>query len=584
MKTTTTRPVFVAIGLILLLSLAVQAQVPHTISYQGRVTSGGINVHGPGYFKFALVNALGNMTYWSNDGTSASGNEPASPVMLPVADGLFTVMLGDTSLPNMLAFISPFTFEGFSNAHLRVWFSLNGMVFDRLSPDQPLGSTAYAMMAARVAPGAVGASQLAVNSVTADKIASGTITSNKIDWNTMPPRKGYTENGSFLTGPIASGFNSIALGFGARAIGNYSVVGGGTNNQASGLGATVGGGQRNTAGDDNATVGGGVGNRAMAWEATVGGGWTNTASGIRSTVGGGYRNIAEGLYSTVGGGSLNTATGNYATVAGGEKNVANGDGAFVGGGLGNTALGRYATIPGGYTNSATTYSFAAGYRAKAIHTGCFVWSDMRYADFSSTRSNQFRVRAGGGAQFVTVEGNWDLGATEGDFRIGTDTHRLKIGVAQAGGGAGAVWMRPAGGIEQLNLWAPGGTRVFSSVAQTSGVQVAAGGGSWTSISDRNMKEAFQPVDPLEILEKVASLPITTWNYKTQDASIRHIGPMAQDFYAAFGVGETDTGIATIDADGVALAAIQGVNRKLEEEVAELKARIERLEALIAGMP
>jgi len=50
------------------------------------------------------------------------------------------------------------------------------------------------------------------------------------------------------------------------------------------------------------------------------------------------------------------------------------------------------------------------------------------------------------------------------------------------------------------------------------------------------------------------------------------------------VGETDTGIATIDADGVALAAIQGVNRKLEEEVAELKARIERLEALIAGMP
>ena len=93
-----------------------------------------------------------------------------------------------------------------------------------------------------------------------------------------------------------------------------------------------------------------------------------------------------------------------------------------------------------------------------------------------------------------------------------------------------------------------------------------------------------------VLDKVAALPLSTWKYKSQDASIRHIGPMAQDFKAAFGVGETDTGITTVDADGVALAAIQGLNRKVEEqsaqmkakdaEIQDLKARLEKLEQVL----
>ena len=87
----------------------------------------------------------------------------------------------------------------------------------------------------------------------------------------------------------------------------------------------------------------------------------------------------------------------------------------------------------------------------------------------------------------------------------------------------------------------------------------------------------------QVLAKVVALPLSTWNYKSQDAAIRHIGPMAQDFKAAFSVGETDTGISTVDADGVALAAIQGLNQKLAEtraENAELRARLEKLEQLI----
>lgn len=87
-------------------------------------------------------------------------------------------------------------------------------------------------------------------------------------------------------------------------------------------------------------------------------------------------------------------------------------------------------------------------------------------------------------------------------------------------------------------------------------------------SDRNAKEKFEPVNTREVLEKVTQLPITRWQYKTQ-ADARHIGPMAQDFHAAFGVGRDEKHITSIDEDGVALAAIQGLNEKLEEKATEL---------------
>jgi uncharacterized coiled-coil protein SlyX len=76
---------------------------------------------------------------------------------------------------------------------------------------------------------------------------------------------------------------------------------------------------------------------------------------------------------------------------------------------------------------------------------------------------------------------------------------------------------------------------------------------------------------------VAALPLTSWNYKTQAKSIRHLGPMAQDFYAAFAVGEDDRHITEIDESGVALAAIQGLNEKLNQKLNEKDAEIQKLE-------
>ena len=86
-----------------------------------------------------------------------------------------------------------------------------------------------------------------------------------------------------------------------------------------------------------------------------------------------------------------------------------------------------------------------------------------------------------------------------------------------------------------------------------------------------------------MLARIAALPISTWSYKAQDESIRHLGPMAQDMYAAFGLGEDDRHITTIDADGIALAAIQGLyqqNLEQQKENVDLKERVEQLEALV----
>jgi hypothetical protein len=319
-----------------------------------------------------------------------------------------------------------------------------------------------------------------------------------------------------------------------------ATVGGGGANTASGGFSTIGGGYYSGAPGEYATVAGGDGNHANGDYATVGGGYSNGANSDYATVGGGNDNTASGDTSTVGGGGSNLADGASATVGGGEDNTASGTAATVSGGDNSLALGQYATVPGGNNNFAGgDYSFASGRRVRvdASHDGSFLFADQSNFNFNSAAANEFAVRSTGGARFVS-------------------------------------------GIDGAGL-------------PNAGVTLAAGGNAWAAISDRNVKANFTSVDGRDVLERLASVPIETWNLKSQDASIRHMGPMAQDFYAAFGLGESETAITTVDADGVALAAIQGLYalaqeqgariQALEEENASLNQRLDSLEARVSAV-
>lgn len=141
---------------------------------------------------------------------------------------------------------------------------------------------------------------------------------------------------------------------------------------------------------------------------------------------------------------------------------------------------------------------------------------------------------------------------------------------------------------QLTMRFAGGARVFTNQGLTSGVDIAAGGGSWNTVSDRRKKENFETLDTEKILHKVAQLPLTSWNYKSQPSTTRHIGPMAQEFYAAFGLDgiANDTTINTSDIDGVNMAAIQALEkrtRQLQEENDQLKAKLEAMDAKMASI-
>jgi hypothetical protein len=125
----------------------------------------------------------------------------------------------------------------------------------------------------------------------------------------------------------------------------------------------------------------------------------------------------------------------------------------------------------------------------------------------------------------------------------------------------------------------GAVTIRSNIAgANTGVTMAANAGSWTSLSDRNLKTAIAPVDATTVLARVLELPMRTWSYIAQGEGIRPMHPMAQDFSAAFGLGEDGNTIATIDADGVALAAIQGLNTKPETENAALREDLDTLRA------
>jgi Chaperone of endosialidase len=131
--------------------------------------------------------------------------------------------------------------------------------------------------------------------------------------------------------------------------------------------------------------------------------------------------------------------------------------------------------------------------------------------------------------------------------------------------------------------AAGGTMFYSNPTLSSGVKLAPGANAWSSLSDANSKERFRDLEGDDVLAKITRMPIREWSYKAQDAAIRHVGPTAQDFHAAFGLGEDPLRISTIDADGIALRAIQALEARTRQENAALRAENESLQSSLAAL-
>jgi hypothetical protein len=369
------------------------------------------------------------------------------------------------------------------------------------------------------------------------------------------------------------------------------------------VGAVIGGGGATNYGNSSYT------NSVAADFGTIGGGLKNfiQPAASASFLGGGSGNSIQtnAFYSFLGGGADNSIQTNASAsfLGGGGYNFIQPDAtySFLGGGFSNSIgmNAQYASVLGGTLNiAAGNYSLAAGQQAQALHQGAFVWADSQGAAFASTANDQFLVRAQGG---VGINMNNPNGAS-----LYVKGNRIPSG-GNTGWNGSVAWFEntstAANAAPALRVICDGGTNQDGALSVSSNgkgliAEFGNAGGfpcvitndgtiyckNTVLTSDRALKENFTPLDGGTVLARVAAMPVTEWNYKDDGADKKHIGPMAQDFQAAFGLnGGDDKHISTVDEGGVALAAIQGLNQKVEEkdvEIADLRARLEKLEQLM----
>ncbi|MDB4914806.1 MAG: Hep Hag [Gemmatimonadetes bacterium] len=233
------------------------------------------------------------------------------------------------------------------------------------------------------------------------------------------------------------------------------------------------------------------------------------------------------------------------------------------------------------------YTWAGGYNTIALGLASFAMGYQSTALGSYSNALGYTANADG------------TGAVAIGYRTTADAdYSVAIGQrASTNGHAGAIVLSDgsttdstqASANNQFTVRSAGGVRLFTNATMTVGVQVAAGGSSWAVISDRNRKSNFLPLDGEGLLTRLRDVPVSRWQYNDEvDRTTWHIGPMAQDFHAAFGLTADDKTINMSDLDGVNLAAIEALEARtarlrahadsLSTENASLKARLTSVEA------
>jgi len=268
----------------------------------------------------------------------------------------------------------------------------------------------------------------------------------------------------------------------------------------------------------------------------------------------GYYSVAMGFNATASGSS---------STAMGVGTTASGIGGATAIGWYSTASGITSTAMGEQTNAHGESSTAMGYKTHADGYASIAMG-------SQTTASGKNAVAMGDSTFADGENSIAIGS-----KVGSGGHSGSFIFGDNSRASGIVNDKP----NQFKVVADGGIVLTLSASGMSNATLNHGDSAWNITSDRNTKTALQSVDPREVLKKVVEMPLSTWRYKEQEMDYRHMGPMAQDFYAAFHLGPSDKSISTVDADGVALAAIQGLNARLDDKDREMAQRDSEIDAL-----
>lgn len=281
--------------------------------------------------------------------------------------------------------------------------------------------------------------------------------------------------------------------------------------------------------------------------------------------------------------------GNYSFAAGYNSRAI---GAYsVAFGFTSTASGEGAFAVGNQANASGFYSFAAGHNPEA--TGSYSIALGRGASARANSAIAIGYHPSADAPYALSLGNYTYAHGENSVALGYHAHSLHNGTFVYSDQSDGIGNTLSTAENQFMVKASGGTIFYTNVGLTTGVRLLPGAGAWSILSDRNQKENIVQLNGADYLSRLKTIDVYSWSYKSQDSTITHIGPMAQDFFTTFELGTDSTTINSGDFDGVNLLLLKALDEKmtlleqeqqrivdLERQLIELQEQRKKIEELL----